>query len=394
MNTEWLYGLTNLTFLGYAALTAAMVQITIMAVTLYLHRDAAHRSLDLHPILRHFFRFWIWLTSSMLTREWVAVHRKHHAFADRFGDPHSPVNEGLSRVLLEGAELYKREARNPDTQESYGKGTPDDWIERRIYSRHRNAGIVAFVVLELVLFGVPGIIMIAVQMLAMPVLAAGVINGVGHSIGYRNYEVENASTNIIPWGMFIGGEELHNNHHAFPSSAKFSMRPWEFDAGWLCVVFLKSLGLAKVRRVAPVPRVIGVGQQPDPHAVYAVIQNRMHVLRAYAMQVVAPVLEYELRRASRRQVARASRKLLTRSPVLLDTVAQRRLQELLDAYPALRTVHDCQQQLRQLWETVNPSRDEVLRMFREWCVRAEASGIKALEDFAGTLRRFSFAAEK
>ncbi|MET0983827.1 MAG: fatty acid desaturase [Steroidobacteraceae bacterium] len=392
MNIGWLYGLAQLSFWSIVWITLAMVQTTIMAVTLYLHRDATHRSLDLHPSLRHFFRFWIWLTSSMLTREWVAVHRKHHALADRSGDPHSPVTAGLGRLLLEGAELYKREARNPDTQEHYGNGTPDDWIERRVYSRHRNAGIVAFVVLELVLFGVPGIIMIAIQMLAMPVLAAGVINGFGHSLGYRNYEVENASTNIIPWGVIVGGEELHNNHHAFPSSAKFSVRPWEFDAGWLYVVCLRSLGLAKVKRVAPRPAVMGIGQPADPNAVYAVIHNRMHVLRAYATQVVAPVLEHELRSESQ-SVARVARKLLVRSPVLLDTVARCRLQQLIEAYPALRTVHEGQEQLRQLWETVTPTKDKLSDMFRGWCVRAEASGIKPLEDFAGTLRRFSFVAD-
>jgi stearoyl-CoA desaturase (Delta-9 desaturase) len=372
-------------------ITLAMVQITVMAVTLYLHRDATHRSLDLHPALRHFFRFWIWMTSSMLTREWVAVHRKHHAFADKDGDPHSPVRAGLSRILLEGAEFYRREARNPDSVQQYGKGTPDDWLERRIYSRHRNVGIVAFVALELVLFGGPGIIMIAVQMLAMPVLAAGVINGFGHSIGYRNYEVENASTNIVPWGLLIGGEELHNNHHAFPSSAKFSMQPWEFDVGWLWVMLLKSLGLARVRRVASRPCFIGVGQQADPDAVHAVIHHRMHVLRAYATQVVAPVLAREFCRDSRRHLLRTARKLLTRSPVLLDAVARRRLQELLEAHPSLKTVHDCQEQLRQLWETANPTRDDVVRMFRSWCARAEASGIQSLEHFAGMLRRFSFA---
>jgi stearoyl-CoA desaturase (Delta-9 desaturase) len=387
MNIEWLYGLAHLTFLSYLGITVAMVQTTIMAVTLYLHRDATHRSLDLHPALRHFFRFWIWLTSSMLTREWVAVHRKHHAFADLSGDPHSPVNAGLARILLEGAEFYKREARNPDSLEHYGRGTPDDWIERRLYSRHRNAGIVAFVLLELLLFGVPGIIMIAVQMLAMPVLAAGVVNGLGHGIGYRNYEVENAATNIVPWGVIVGGEELHNNHHAFPSSAKFSMRPWEFDAGWFCVVFLEWLGLAKVKRVALPPRVIGIGQDADPDAVYAVIHDRMHVLRAYAMQVVAPVLDHELRRQSRRPGIRASRQLLIRLPVLLDTASQCRLQELLEAHPALKTVYECQEQLRQLWETVNPTKDEVVKRFSSWCVRAEASGIEALQDFSRTLRR-------
>jgi stearoyl-CoA desaturase (delta-9 desaturase) len=297
----------------------------------------------------------------------------------------------LRHILLEGAEFYKREARNPDCVQQYGKGAPDDWIERRIYSRHRNAGIVAFVVLELLLFGVPGIIMIAVQMLAMPVFAAGVINGFGHSIGYRNYEVENASRNIIPWGLFIGGEELHNNHHAFPSSAKFSIRPWELDAGWLCVVVLRSLGLAKVKRVAPRPCVIAAARQADDHAAQAVIHNRMHVLRAYATQVIAPVLEHELGKELPRRAARAARKLLTRSPTLLDTNARHRLQQLLAAHPMLRTVHDCQEQLRQLWGTIASTKEDVAGRFASWCGRAEASGIQALQEFAGVLRHLTVA---
>jgi stearoyl-CoA desaturase (delta-9 desaturase) len=327
----------------------------------------------------------------MLTREWVAVHRKHHAFADIAGDPHSPVTAGLRRILLEGSEFYKREARNPECLQQYGKGAPDDWVERHIYSRHRNAGIVAFIVLELLLFGVPGITMVAVQMLAMPVLAAGVINGLGHGIGYRNYEVENASRNILPWGLFIGGEELHNNHHAFPSSAKFSIRPWEIDAGWLCVVVLRSLGLAKVKRVAARSCVIAARQQADDHAAHAVIHNRMHVLRAYATQVIAPVLEHELGRELPRRAARAARKLLTCSPTLLDTSASHRLQQLLAAHPMLGTVHDCQEQLRQLWATVASTREDVAARFASWCGRAEASGIQALKEFAGRLRHLTLA---
>jgi stearoyl-CoA desaturase (Delta-9 desaturase) len=391
MNVEWLYGLAHLRFWTYVWIALAMLQTTIMAVTVYLHRDATHRSLDLHPALRHFFRFWIWMSSGMLTREWVAVHRKHHAFADAQGDPHSPVIVGLRRILLEGTELYRRQARNPVWVQQYGKGAPDDWVERCVYSRYRNAGIVGFVVLELVLFGVPGIMMIAVQMLTMPVLAAGIINGFGHSIGYRNYEVENASTNIIPWGVIIGGEELHNNHHAFPSSAKFSLRPWELDTGWLCIVVLRSLGLAQVKRVAPRACVIAAGQQTDRDAAHAVIHHRMHVLKAYAVQVIAPVLEREIDNGLPRRVARASRKLLIRSPMLLDAPAQRRLQQLLGAYPILKTVHDCQEQLRQLWLAVNPANDDAARKFASWCARAEASGINALERFAGVLRHVTFA---
>jgi stearoyl-CoA desaturase (delta-9 desaturase) len=389
MNLDWSYGLIHPGFWGYVWIAVAMVQTTMMAVTVYLHRDATHRSLDLHPALRHFFRFWIWFTSSMLTREWVAVHRKHHAFSDIEGDPHSPVIAGLRRILLEGAEFYRRQARNPECVQQYGTGAPDDWIERRIYSRHRNAGIVAFIVLQLLLFGVPGIIIVAVQMLAMPVLAAGVINGFGHGIGYRNYEVENASRNIVPWGLFIGGEELHNNHHAFPSSAKFSIRPWEIDAGWLCVVVLRSLGLARVKRVGPRPCVIAARQQADEHAAHAVIHNRMQVLRAYATQVIAPVLEHELGRQPPRRAARDARKLLTRSPTLLDTNARHRLQQLLAAHPMLRTVHDCQEQLRQLWATVASTREGAAARFASWCGIAEASGIRVLEEFAGTLRHLA-----
>jgi stearoyl-CoA desaturase (delta-9 desaturase) len=398
MNIEWLYGLVHLTWLSYALLSIAMVETTLLAVTLYLHRDATHRSIDLHPALRHFFRFWIWMTSSMLTREWVAVHRKHHAFADRAGDPHSPVNVGLRRILLEGTEFYRREARNPNTQENYGKGAPDDWIERNVYSRHRNAGIVAFVVVELVLFGVPGIILIAVQMISMPVLAAGVINGIGHSIGYRNYEVKNASTNIVPWGIFIGGEELHNNHHAFPSSAKFSMRRWEFDLGWLYIVVLQSFGLAKVKRLAPRSHVIASEQpidstMPDRDAAYEVIRNRMHVLRAYAVQVIVPVVKFERGSKSRKQLARISRKLLIRSPILLDAVSRNRLQAMLENYPSLKTIYECQEQLRQLCETINPTKERLVAMFNSWCTRAESSGIQALQEFAGSLRGVALVAK-
>ena len=401
MNIDWLYGVFHLTFWSYAVIAFVMVQTTLMATTLYLHRDAAHRSIDLHPVLRHFFRFWIWMTSSMLTREWVAVHRKHHVYVDRPGDPHSPVVLGLRRILLEGTEAYRLEARNPDTQAQYGAGTPDDWVERNLYSRHRNAGIVFFVTVSLLLFGVPGIILIAVQMISMPVLAAGVINGLGHSVGYRSFEVDDASTNIVPWGLLIGGEELHNNHHAFPSSAKFSVQSWEFDLGWLYVVALKSLGLAKVNRLAPAPDlfrgdvfradVLRVGQRigdgdVNPDWVYTVIRNRMHVLRAYATQVVLPVLERERHRGLSASVVRVYRKLLIRSPVLLDANARRRLMELLESHPPLKTVYECQEQLRQLWNTINPTKDNLVGLFKTWCARAEASGVDALSVFAARLR--------
>lgn len=389
MNSQWLYGFVPLSFWACAGVTWLLVQITLLAVTLYLHRDATHRSVDLHPAVRHFFRCWIWMSSGIVTREWVAVHRKHHAFADRPGDPHSPVNEGLRRILLEGAEFYAVASRTPEVCEYYGKGVPDDWMERNVYARHRYAGIAVLVVVELALFGVPAITMVGLHMLTMPVLAAGVINGLGHSVGYRNFEVDNAATNIIGWGLLVGGEELHNNHHAFPSSAKFSVRPWEFDSGWAWIVMLRALGLAKVKRLAPQPHILNSGEATDPDAVYAVISNRMHVLREYALHVITPVLGQELSPAASDEWGRVARRLLTSTLSQLDAAGRSRLAGLLQDHPALKTAYEYQAQLRQLWDMANPTQTALTTTFISWCTQAEASGIKVLEEFAGRLRRFS-----
>ena len=261
--SEYLYGLLDLSFWAYVAVTFGLIQVSMMAVTLYLHRDQAHRAIDLHPAIRHFFRLWIWLTSGMVTREWVAIHRKHHAMVEREGDPHSPVVFGLKTVLLEGAELYRAESARTETLEKYGRGTPDDWLERNVYARSSVAGIGLLFVIDIVMFGIPGITVWAFQMLAMPVFAAGVINGLGHATGYRNYESDDASTNLVPIAILVGGEELHNNHHAFPTAAKFSHRWWEFDIGWMYITVLKTLGLCKVRRLAPRPRFAAVPRKVD-----------------------------------------------------------------------------------------------------------------------------------
>ncbi len=387
---DYLYGVLDLSFWGYAAAALIMVQVTMMAVTLYLHRDQAHRALELHPALRHFFRFWIWCTSGMMTREWVAVHRKHHAFCEREGDPHSPQVFGLKKVLLEGAELYKEEAKKPETLAKFGRGTPDDWIERNVYSRFTFGGIVLMVVADLLLFGVPGIIIIAVQMVAMPLFAAGVINGLGHHSGYRNFECDDAATNLLPWGVFVGGEELHNNHHAFPTSAKFSVRRWEFDIGWMYICIFRALGLAKVRKVAPRPQ---FAREParnvDLDNVKAIIVNRMHVLRDYSRQVTLPVLHRErsLAAAGNRALKRA-KTLLIRQPALLDEAARRRLTALLSDHAALRTVHEFRERLTELWNGANVGNDRLLAQLKDWCAEAEASGIKVLEDFAARLRSY------
>ncbi len=386
--TDYLYGLLNLSFWGYVISVFVMVQISMMAVTLYLHRDQAHRAISLHPVLRHFFRLWIWLTSGMVTRDWVAIHRKHHALCEREGDPHSPVVFGLKKVLLEGSELYRAEAKNTETLEKYGRGTPDDWLERNLYSPHSLAGIYTTLVLDIVLFGLPGITVFAVQMLTMPVCAAGVINGLGHALGYRNFESDDASTNVTPIAVLIGGEELHNNHHAFPTSAKFSVQAWEFDIGWLYISVLRTLGLCEVRRVARKPQLASKPRAVDLDTVRAVLQNRMHVFRDYTRMVTLPVLQGERRANQGSELLRRARKLLVRRPQLLDDSARARLSVLLADNSSLRTVHEFHQRLQALWDQANVSNENLVKQLKEWCAQAEASGIRALQDFSARLREY------
>ena len=388
MNLDFLYGVLGLDFWGYVIATAIFLQITIVCVTVYLHRDATHRSVDLHPALRHFARFWIWFTAAMLTREWVAVHRKHHAKCETPEDPHSPVIYGLKRILLEGAELYQVQARNPETLEKYGRGAPDDWLERRVYTKHRNLGIVSLIVLDLVLFGVPGIIIIAVQMLAMPLLAAGVINGIGHHSGYRNFECPDAARNIVPWGVLLGGEELHNNHHAFPSSAKFSVRTWEFDIGWLWIKLFSAVGLAKVVRVVPKLATQPQRKHVDIETVRAVIVNRMHVLRDYTSSVTLPVFRIEFA-AAKGKLSGSIKKLLIREPVLLDANAKSKLNAALANNQTLQTVHEFRERLRVMWNGTTMSNEKLLQHLKEWIANAEASRIQVLQDFAARLKSYT-----
>ena len=389
---EHFYGLANLGFWGYVAVTLLWMHATMMAVTLYYHRDQAHRSVDLHPVIRHLCRFWLWLNTGSSTREWVAVHRKHHAYCEKDGDPHSPAIFGLKRVLMEGAELYRAEAVKPETLEKYAKGTPNDWLENNLYHHPRWSylGIVLLVVGDLVLFGVPGIILIALQLSNMPFLAAGVINGLCHAKGYRNFETDDASTNLWPLGLFVAGEELHNNHHAFPTSARFSMRRHEVDMGWLHLKVLETLGLAKIRRVANPPQLATAAGTPDLDELRAIIVNRMHVLRHYTHNVTLPVLRREAESASANAnaIVRAAKELLTRQPQLLDETSRRRLAELAERHPRFQTVLQFRNELKSLWEGAHTSNERLLADFREWCVRAEASGIQGLQDFVAYLRTF------
>ncbi|MGH8397643.1 MAG: DesA family fatty acid desaturase [Gammaproteobacteria bacterium] len=385
-----IHGLLGLPIWALFIIAPVFIHLTIVAVTLFLHRDQTHRGLELHSVVRHVFRFWLWLTTGMVTREWVAVHRKHHAHCETADDPHSPKVKGLLKVLLEGAELYREEANHPETVAKYGRGTVDDWMERHIYGRHPIVGVSLMLVIDVLLLGLPGITVWAVQMLAIPVLAAGVVNGVGHYSGYRNFECKDAATNVMPWGFIVGGEELHNNHHAFPSSAKFAQRPWEFDLGWSYIRVLDFFHLATVRRVAPEPVISATSSPVGMETVQAVILNRMHVLRHYSHDVIRPTVQMEKQAtdvAHRSLFARA-RRLLTRDETLLDARSRVRLQRTLAQSPALQTVYEFRQRLQALWENNTLSNENLLQQFKEWCAQADIAGIATLREFSLRLRAY------
>lgn len=395
---HYLNGLVQLPWWGYIVFALIVTHFTTMAVTLYLHRDATHRGLDLHPLVRHLCRFYLWLTTAIVTKEWVAVHRKHHARCETEDDPHSPVVMGIGKVLREGAELYQAEARREETTEKYGRGTPDDWLERNLYSRFPNTGIALMALIDVVLFGAIGVTIWAVQMLAMPVLSAGVINGLGHWTGYRNFECDDAATNLGPVGIICGGEELHNNHHAFPSSAKFSAHRWEFDIGWMYICALKAVGLAEVRRIMPEPEIAQRETSVDLETVRAIILNRMHVLRDYSRTVTLPVLKLEATRFKEqsgeraREMMRNARRALTRRPELLDARHQQKLQQMLEHSQALKTVHEFRERLHSLWSGATVSNDKLIAQLREWCREAEATKIRALQEFSQRLQRYQMPA--
>jgi len=384
---NYIYGLLNLDFWQYVALSVVSFMISMMSITLYLHRDQAHRSIDLHPALKHFFRFWLWVNSGAMTDEWVAVHRKHHAMCEREGDPHSPVVFGIRKVLHEGAELYKAEAANPETVVKYSRGTPQDWMERNVYKRKRNGGIWLLIIGSVLLLGAPGIIYLGLQLISMPLMAAGVINGLGHHWGYRNFESDDASTNLTPIAFVIGGEELHNNHHAFPTSAKFSVQWWEFDIGWMYITIFRTLGLCEVRRVAPRPK-LAESRQVDLQTLQAVLVNRMHVLRDYTQNVTLPVLKTERLTSRGNDMLSRARKLFVVRPAKLDDAALGRLTNVLDNNQTLKRVYELREQLAGIWEQANVSNEQLVEQLKQWCADAEASGIKSLEEFSARLRSY------
>ena len=327
----------------------------------------------------------------MGTREWVAVHRKHHAKVETGEDPHSPLIKGIRTVLWQGTELYKAEAARQQTLDRYGHETPDDWIERHVYCANTFGGIITMFLVNFLLFGFIGITIWAIQMMWIPFFAAGVINGVGHWRGYRNFESPDASTNIVPWGVLIGGEELHNNHHAFASSARFSIRPWEFDIGWAYICLLQKLGLAKVKKLAPMPYLDNGSDVIDGDTVSAVITNRLHVMSDYAREVIGDIYRDEMRKANlaRRRLLRKSRKLINRTDVLLDQHAQQSLQSLLEQSSRLKLAYEYRLRLQAIWQEKSATHEHLIEGLREWCTQAEQTGIEALEDFAKSIRMYT-----
>lgn len=383
-------GLLGLSPLTLVLVTLALTHVTIAAVTIFLHRCQAHNALTLHPIVSHFFRGWLWLTTGMVTREWVAIHRKHHARCERPGDPHSPRVFGLRKVLWQGSELYRQEARDQATIERFGAGTPDDWIERRLYRRFPWLGILVMLVIDLVLFGAFGLTVWAVQMLWIPFWAAGVVNGVGHHTGYRNFETPDASRNLSPIGVLIGGEELHNNHHAYPASACLASRRWELDIGWVYIRLLSLFGLARVRKLAPRIAIETDRRWLDIGSLQTIVRNRFHVLSLYGRRVVTPTLKHEVRGLSKpqRRLLKAARALMIREDITLDERNTATLQQALTLSGTLETVYRFREQLKAIWSQTDVPGELRLQQLRDWCARAELTGIQALHEFAATLKGY------
>jgi stearoyl-CoA desaturase (delta-9 desaturase) len=390
----WLaHGLVDMAWWQIVLFTLVTTHITIASVTVFLHRAQAHRALDLGPVPSHFFRAWLWLMTGMVTKEWVAIHRKHHAKCETEEDPHSPQTRGIRTVLLQGSELYRTEAKNQQTLAKFGHGTPNDWLERNLYSRYTWQGVGLMLVIDVMLFGAIGLAVWAVQMLWIPITAAGVINGIGHWWGYRNFEAPDASRNVAPWGLIIGGEELHNNHHTYPTSAKLSVKPYEFDIGWAYIRGLEMLGWAKVRKTPPMLKLGRIKPVADSQTLEAVIANRYEVMAKYAKQ---------LRRACRAELAklkaegakntakwtdmRLAKRWLHRDGDKIPHDVKSRVDEVCAQHAALAKLVAMREELRQLWTRTNVSAEQLVVDLQAWCKKAEESGIAALQEFALKLR--------
>ena len=383
---DWMaHGLFDLAWWQIILVMLGLTHITIVSVTIYLHRHSAHRALDLHPIPAHLFRFWLWMTTGQLTKEWTAIHRKHHAKCERDGDPHSPQLYGIKTVFWQGAELYRVKAKNRDTLERYGHNTPDDWIERHLYTPYSALGVSLMLIIDIALFGLIGLTVWAVQMLWIPVTAAGIINGFGHWWGYRNFEAHDASTNISPWGIIIGGEELHNNHHTYPTSAKLSVKPYEFDIGWMYISILSALGLARVKKTPPRAAYGDVRPVADEKTLEALIANRYEVMAQYA-RGLRKLVAQEAAKLGDARVLRDTSRWMHRDTEKVPAEAQAQLAQARQASPALDKMVHMREELRQIWLNTSQSREQLAADLQSWCRRAEDSGVAALREFSMKLR--------
>jgi stearoyl-CoA desaturase (delta-9 desaturase) len=386
-----MYGLLQeLPWWNYALVLVVFTQLTIFSVTLYLHRCQAHRSLDLHPLVSHVFRFWLWMTTGMVTKEWTAIHRKHHAKVETDEDPHSPMAKGIKKVFFEGAELYRVACKDKESIERYGEGTPDDWLERNVYARHSGKGIALMFLINVCLFGLVGVTIWAIQMAWIPLFAAGVINGIGHYWGYRNFETKDTSRNIFPIGFFVGGEELHNNHHAYGSSAKFSAKWWEVDIGWGMIKTLQLFGLASPRRILPIPKMLLSKTQIDSDTLKAIIAYRLQVMSGYTRDVILPALKEEKKRAGKAGQALLSRArtVLVRDTSFMKDIQMTKLTTVLENFQSLRVVYQFRVKLQDIWSRSTASQKELIEALQEWCQQAEATGIETLRRFSQRLKTY------
>jgi stearoyl-CoA desaturase (delta-9 desaturase) len=387
---EWLaHGMWALSGWQIVLFALAVTHITMISVTVFLHRHQAHRSLDLHPIASHFFRFWLWLTTGQVTKEWASIHRKHHAKCEQPDDPHSPHVYGIKTVLTRGAELYRAESMNQETMARYGHGTPNDWLERNLYTRFSWQGVGLMFIIDITLFGVAGMSVWALQMAWTPIMAAGIINGAGHYWGYRNFEAPDASTNVSPWGILIAGEELHNNHHTYPTSAKLSVKPYEFDIGWMYISLMQMAGLAKVKKTPPRAAYGDIRPVADEKTLEALIANRYEIMATYAKGVrEAAHVEFQAMKAlsGDAAVVQAAKRWLHRDQEKVPASAAPELAKVLAASPVLSKMVTMREELRQLWLNTHVSRDQLTLDLQAWCHRAEESGIAALREFSLRLR--------
>ena len=385
-----LNGILNLSFWGHVVALLILTHVTVIATTLYLHRSQAHRAMDLHPVVAHFFRFWLWLTTGMETQEWVSIHRKHHAKCETPEDPHSPVVLGIKKVFWQGAELYRAASKDKETMVRYGHGCPDDWVERNIYVKHSRMGVVLMLLLDLLFFGLGGITIWALQMMWIPLFAAGIINGIGHYWGYRNFECPDAARNVVPWSILTAGEELHNNHHTFGTSAKFSVKWWEFDLGWVYISILKFFGLVKIRKTIPQLSRQTSKTTIDVDTLKTFISNRFQIMASYANEVILPIVDKEKTALSvnGKKLFNKAKVLLVRDSILVSSEGKETLKAILDQRTDLTIVYQYKMRLQAIWDKTTASQKELLDALQEWCHQAEETGIDVLRQFAHHLCQF------